>query len=84
MSVLFILLMHLVNGAPLHLYLFLAFFTINKMSFGLYYRPYVDNIIRERGKFETSVYRKATFSGVYTPFYSFLPDTCKIGMIYNK
>ena len=41
------------------------------------------NVIREQGKFVTSVYRKITFSGVYTLFDSFLPDTYKIGMIYT-
>ena len=41
------------------------------------------NVIREQGKFVTSVYRKPTFSGVYTHFDSFLPDTYKIGMIYT-
>ena len=39
------------------------------------------NVIREQGKFTTSVHRKPTFSGVYTHFDSFLPDTYKIGMI---
>ena len=41
------------------------------------------NVIREQGKFVTSVYRKTSFSGVYTRFDSFLPDTYKIGMIYT-
>ena len=41
------------------------------------------NVIREQGKFVTSVYRKITFSGVYTLFDSLLPDTYKIGMIYT-
>ena len=41
------------------------------------------NVIREQGKFITSVYRKPTFSGVNTHFDSFLPDTYKIGMIYT-
>ena len=40
------------------------------------------NVIREKGKFITNVYRKPTFSGVNNHFYSFLPDTYKIGMIY--
>ena len=40
------------------------------------------NVIREQGKFTTSVNRKPTFSGVYSHFDSFLPDTYKIGMIY--
>ena len=37
----------------------------------------------EQGKFITSVYRKSTFSGVYTHFDSFIPDTYKIGMNYT-
>ena len=41
------------------------------------------NVISEQGKFITSVYQKPTFSGVYTHFDSFLPDTWKIGMIYT-
>ena len=41
------------------------------------------NVIREQGKFITSVYRKPTFSGVYTHFESFLPDTYKISVIYT-
>ena len=41
------------------------------------------NVIRGEGKFVTSVYRKPTFSGVYTHYDSFLPDTYKIGMIYT-
>ena len=41
------------------------------------------NVIREQVKFVTSVYQKPTFSGLYTHFDSFLPDTYKIGMIYS-
>ena len=41
------------------------------------------NVIREQGKFITSVYRKPTFSGVYTHFESFLPNTYKISVIYT-
>ena len=40
-------------------------------------------ITREQGKFITCVYRKPTFSDVYTYFDSFLPDTYKIGMVYT-
>ena len=40
------------------------------------------NVIGERGKFITSVYRKPTFSGVYSQFDSFIPDTYKIRIIY--
>ena len=36
--------------------------------------PFLDiNIQRENGKFVSSVYRKETFSGVYTSFTSFIP-----------
>ena len=49
----------------------------NKISF------FVVNIIHEQGKFILSFYRKTTFSGVYTHFDGFLPDTYKIGMIYT-
>ena len=40
------------------------------------------NFICGPGKFITSVYRKPAFSGAYTHFDRFLPDTYKIGMIY--
>ena len=35
------------------------------------------NIFRGKGKFITNVYRKKTFSGVYTNFNSFIPETYK-------
>ena len=41
------------------------------------------NVVREHGKFVTCVQRKPTFSGVYTHFDSFIPNTYKIGMIYT-
>ena len=41
------------------------------------------NIIREQGKFTTSVYYKQTFSGIFTYFYSFLPSTYKIDIIHT-
>ena len=31
-------------------------------------------VIREQGKFSTTIYRKPTFSGVYSNFESFLPS----------
>ena len=40
-------------------------------------------IIREQGKFTTTVYRKPTFSGVYSNFESFLPLVYKFGMVYT-
>ena len=41
------------------------------------------SVIREQGKFTTTVYRKPTFSGVFTHFDSFLRNTYKIGMVYT-
>ena len=41
------------------------------------------NIIREQGKFTTSVYRKPTFSRIYTHFDSFLPSSNKIGLLHT-
>ena len=44
--------------------------------------PFLDvNIFRENDKFATNVYRKKTFSGVYTNFKSFIPETYKIALI---
>ena len=40
-------------------------------------------IIREQGKFTTTIYRKPTFSGVYSNFESFLPLVYKFGMVYT-
>ena len=40
-------------------------------------------VSRDGNTFVTSVYRKPTFSGVYTHFDSLLPSTYKIGMIYT-
>ena len=46
--------------------------------------PFLDiNVFREKGKFVTSVYRKDTFSGVYTNFNSFLPLDYKFGLIFT-
>ena len=42
------------------------------------------NIIRGKDKFTTSVYRKPTFSGVYTHFDSFLPSCNKIGLLHTS
>ena len=39
------------------------------------------NVIRDRYHFITSVYRKPTFSGVYTNYQSFIPDIYKTGLI---
>ena len=39
------------------------------------------NIFRKNNKIATNVYRKKTFSGVYTNFKSFISETYKIGLI---
>ena len=39
------------------------------------------NILHEIGKFVTSVYWKKSFSGVYTNFNSFIPETYKTELI---
>ena len=41
------------------------------------------NIIREKDKFTTSIYRKSTFSGIYTHFDSFLPSRNKIDLLHT-
>ena len=40
-------------------------------------------IIREQGKFTTTIYRKPTFAGVYSNFESFSPSVYKFGMVYT-
>ena len=40
-------------------------------------------VIREQGKFTTTIYRKPTFSGVYSTFESFLHSVYKFGMVYT-
>ena len=40
-------------------------------------------VFQEKGKFVTTVYRKPTFSVVYTHFESFLPTIYKFGMVYT-
>ena len=41
-------------------------------------------IIRKNKTFITFVYRKPTFSGVYTQFDSFLPSSYKFGTVYTS
>ena len=44
--------------------------------------PFLDvNVYREENKFSSTVHRKDTFSGVYTNFESFMPETYKRGLI---
>ena len=42
-----------------------------------------EEVSRQQGKFVTSVYRKPTFSGIYTYFDSLLSEVYKVGMIYT-
>ena len=44
--------------------------------------PFLDvDVIRDVDKFSSTLHRKATFSGVYTHFESFMPDTYQRGLI---
>ena len=44
--------------------------------------PFLDvNVYRDADKFASTVHRKVTFSGVYTNFNSFMPDTYKRGLV---
>ena len=46
--------------------------------------PFLDvNVFRENGKFVTNVYRKETFTEVYTNFCSFIPLEHKFGLVYT-
>ena len=40
-------------------------------------------VICKQGKFSTTIYRKPTFSGVYSNFERFLPSVYKFGMLYT-
>ena len=46
--------------------------------------PFLDVLVsREEGKFTTNIYRKPTFSGVFTNFESFLPSSYKNGLVFT-
>ena len=46
--------------------------------------PFLDvNVFRENGKFMTNVYRKKTFTGVYTNVSGFIPLEHKFGLVYT-
>lgn len=46
--------------------------------------PFLDFLfMRKEGKFTSSVYRKPTFTGIYTNFHSFTPQSYKQGLIYT-
>ena len=41
------------------------------------------SIMRTGGRFETSVYQKPTFKGLYTNFHSFIPSQYKLSLIFS-
>ena len=43
--------------------------------------PFLDVLVIRQDTFVTSIYRKPTFSGLYTNFHSFLPEKYKNGLI---
>ena len=46
--------------------------------------PFLDvSVFHENGKFVTNVYRKETFTGVYTNFSSFIELEHKFGLVYR-
>ena len=46
--------------------------------------PFLDVLVtREGDNLHTSLYRKPTFSGLYTNFYSFISEKYKTGLIYT-
>ena len=57
-------------------------FTVEKKNVGSL--SFLDiNICRKNGKFVTSVYRKPTFSGVFTNYESFIPMYQKRGLLHT-
>ena len=40
-------------------------------------------IVRGNNKFTTSVYRKPTFTGAFTNFENFVPNSCKYALIFT-
>ena len=43
--------------------------------------PFLDILVTRENSFTTNMYRKPTFSGLYTNFHSFLPEKYKSGLI---
>ena len=43
----------------------------------------MSKLLRLNKRFVTSIFRKATFSGVFTNYDSFISDTCKIGLVHT-
>ena len=44
---------------------------------------FLDVLVTREGTFRTSLYRKPTFSGLYSNFKSFMPDSYKKGLIFT-
>ena len=43
--------------------------------------PFLDILVTRGNTFTTNIYRKPTFSGLYTNFHSFLPENYKTGLV---
>ena len=43
--------------------------------------PFLDILVTREDTFTTNIYRKPTFSGLYTNFHSFLPESYKTGLL---
>ena len=43
--------------------------------------PFLDILVTRENAFTTNIYRKPTFSGLYTNFHSFLPENYKTGLV---
>ena len=54
-----------------------------KYSFSLKYSPQVFPLVFNNNQLITSVFRKATFSGVFTNFKSFMPVTYKFSLVHT-
>ena len=75
--------------SPSHLPLFVEYLNSKHTNIHFTFEQEVDgkfsfldiSISRENNKFVTDVFRKETFSGVYTNFSSFLPDNYKLGLV---
>ena len=71
----------IVTGTNLKVYCILKCKVSDTLTNGM---SFLDvQIIRENKTFTTSVYRKLTFSGVYTHFGGYLPSTFKFGTVYT-
>ena len=45
--------------------------------------PFLDILVNRKNTFVTNIYRKPTFSGLYSNYHSFLPKKFKSGLIFT-